>query len=75
MRKTWPRPSYPHPPQAGTVEDRLFARQLGVVPGVSTPTALLILLVPATILLAVLISLGPAVAAMRTRPAAALRTE
>jgi FtsX-like permease family len=60
---------------AGRGAWRLFASQLGVVPGASTPTASLILLVPATILLAVLISLGPAVTAMRTRPAATLRAE
>ena len=60
---------------AGRSAWRLFASQLGVVPSVSAPTASLILLVPATILLAVLISLGPAVTAMRTRPAATLRTE
>jgi hypothetical protein len=60
---------------AGRVAWRLFAGQLGVVPGVSTPTTLLALIVPAALLLAVLISIGPAVTAMRTRPAATLRAE
>ena len=54
---------------------RLFAEQLGVVPDVSTPVALLALVVPATILLANVISIGPAVTAMRTHPASVLREE
>jgi ABC-type lipoprotein release transport system permease subunit len=54
---------------------RLFADQLGVIPDVSTPVVLLALVVPATVLLANLISIGPAVAAMRTHPAAVLREE
>jgi hypothetical protein len=54
---------------------RLFAEQLGVVPDVSTPVTLLALVVPATILLANVISIGPAVTAMRTRPASVLREE
>jgi hypothetical protein len=54
---------------------RLFAGQLGVVPGVSIPAMLLALIGPAAIALAVLVSAGPAVTAMRTRPAATLRAE
>jgi len=54
---------------------RLFAEQLGVVPDVSTPVTLLALVVPATILLANVISIGPAVTAMRTHPASVLREE
>ncbi len=60
---------------AGRITWRLFARQLGVIPDVSTPVALLALVVPATILLANLISIGPAVKAMRTRPALVLREQ
>jgi hypothetical protein len=54
---------------------RLFAEQLGVVPDVSMPVTLLALVVPATILLANVISIGPAVTAMRTHPASVLREE
>ncbi len=54
---------------------RLFASRLGVVPGVSTPGLLLALIVPAAIVLAVLVSIGPAVTAMRVHPAATLRQE
>ena len=46
-----------------------------VVPDVSMPVTLLALVVPATILLANVISIGPAVAAMRTHPASVLREE
>jgi hypothetical protein len=60
---------------AGRFAWRLFAGQLGVVPGVSIPTTLLALIVPAAIALAVLVSVGPAVTAMRTRPASTLRAE
>jgi ABC-type lipoprotein release transport system permease subunit len=60
---------------AGRFAWRLFAGQLGVVPGVSIPTALLTLIVPAAIALTVLVSAGPAVTAMRTRPAPTLRAE
>jgi putative ABC transport system permease protein len=60
---------------AGRFAWRLFAGQLGVVPGVSIPTALLALIGPAAIALAVLVSAGPAVTAMRTRPAPTLRAE
>jgi hypothetical protein len=60
---------------AGRTAWRLFAEQLGVVPDVSTPVALLALVVPATILLANVISIGPAVTAMRTHPASVLREE
>jgi ABC-type lipoprotein release transport system permease subunit len=60
---------------AGRVAWRLFAGQLGVVPGVSTPITLLALIVPTAIILAVLVSAGPARTAMRIRPAATLREE
>jgi ABC-type lipoprotein release transport system permease subunit len=60
---------------AGRTAWRLFAEQLGVVPDVSTPVALLALEVPASILLANVISIGPAVTAMRTHPASVLREE
>jgi ABC-type lipoprotein release transport system permease subunit len=60
---------------AGRLAWRLFAGQLGVVPGVSIPGLLLALIVPAAIVLAVLVSIGPAVTAMRVRPAATLRQE
>ena len=49
--------------------------QLGVVPDVSMPVTPLALVVPATILLANVISIGPAVTAMRTHPASVLREE
>ncbi len=60
---------------AGRTAWRLFAEQLGVIPDVSTPVVLLTLVVPATILLANLISIGPATAAMRIHPASVLREE
>jgi ABC-type lipoprotein release transport system permease subunit len=46
-----------------------------VVPAVTTPVVLLVLVIPGAILLAILISIGPAVTAMRTRPASVLREE
>jgi ABC-type antimicrobial peptide transport system permease subunit len=60
---------------AGWITWRLFAGQLGVIPATSTPITLLALVVPATVLLANLISIGPAVTAMRTRPALVLREQ
>jgi putative ABC transport system permease protein len=60
---------------AGRGAWRLFAGQLGVVPAVATPVVLLALVIPGAILLAILISIGPAVTAMRTRPASVLREE
>jgi ABC-type lipoprotein release transport system permease subunit len=54
---------------------RTFAHGLGVVPSVVTPAAAVAAVVPATLALAVVISLVPAVMAARTRPALALRTE
>jgi ABC-type lipoprotein release transport system permease subunit len=60
---------------AGRLAWRLFAGQLGVVPGVSIPGLLLALIVPGAIVLAVLVSIGPALTAMRVRPAATLRQE
>lgn len=60
---------------AGRFAWRLFAGQLGVVPGVSAPTVLLALIIPAAIVLAVLVSIGPAITALRVHPAATLRAE
>jgi hypothetical protein len=60
---------------AGRIGWRLFAGHLGVISDVSMPAAQLALVIPGTIALTCLISIGPAVATMRTRPAAALRAE
>jgi ABC-type antimicrobial peptide transport system permease subunit len=60
---------------AGRIAWRLFAEQLGVVPDAATPVALLALTVPLTIGAAILISVGPAVTATRTRAATVLRQE
>jgi ABC-type lipoprotein release transport system permease subunit len=60
---------------AGRTAWRLFAGHLGVVPEVTTPVVLLVLAATATVLLANLISIGPAVTAMRIRPASVLREE
>jgi ABC-type antimicrobial peptide transport system permease subunit len=60
---------------AGRIAWRLFAGHLGVVPEVTTPVVLLVLAATATVLLANLISIGPAVTAMRIRPASVLREE
>jgi hypothetical protein len=60
---------------AGRTAWRLFAGHLGVVPEVTTPAVLLALAGSATVLLANLISIGPAMSAMRIRPAAVLREE
>ncbi len=60
---------------AGRTAWRLFAGHLGVVPEVTTPVVLLTLAAAATVLLANLISIGPAVTAMRIRPASVLRQE
>jgi ABC-type antimicrobial peptide transport system permease subunit len=60
---------------AGRGAWRLFAGHLGVVPEVTTPVVLLVLAATATVLLANLISIGPAVTAMRIRPASVLREE
>jgi predicted lysophospholipase L1 biosynthesis ABC-type transport system permease subunit len=54
---------------------RLFAGHLGVIPAVSVPVVQLALAGPAALLLANLIAIGPAVTAMRTRPASVLRGE
>jgi ABC-type antimicrobial peptide transport system permease subunit len=53
----------------------LFAGQLGVVSVPVIAWARVIMLIPATIVIAVLISIPPAIAARRTRPAAVLRAE
>jgi ABC-type antimicrobial peptide transport system permease subunit len=60
---------------AGRTAWRLFAGHLGVIPAVSVPVVLLALAGPATLLLANLVAIGPAVTAMRTRPASVLRGE
>ena len=49
--------------------------RLGVVPAVTTPVVLLALVGPGAIGLANLVSIGPALTAMRTRPASVLREE
>jgi ABC-type antimicrobial peptide transport system permease subunit len=53
----------------------VFARQLGIVPEPVTPPVGLLLLVPATVLVANLVAAWPARLAGRIRPAVALRTE
>jgi len=53
----------------------VFARQLGIVPEPVTPPLGLLLLVPATVLVANLVAAWPARVAGRVRPAVALRTE
>ena len=60
---------------AGRTAWDLFAGRLGVLPDVSVPVVLLALIVPGAILLANLVSIGPAVTAMRTHPASVLREE
>jgi hypothetical protein len=60
---------------AGRTAWRLFAGHLGVIPAVSVPVVLLALAGPGTVLLANLVSIGPAVTAIRTRPASILRGE
>jgi ABC-type lipoprotein release transport system permease subunit len=53
----------------------LFAEDLGVVPEPVTPLVPILLVIPATILLATLIALLPGRSAARTRPALVLRAE
>jgi len=60
---------------AGRTAWDLFAGRLGVIPDASIPVALLALVVPGAIGLANLVSIGPALTAMRTRPASVLREE
>jgi predicted lysophospholipase L1 biosynthesis ABC-type transport system permease subunit len=60
---------------AGRIVWHLFAVRLGVVPEAATPAVPLALVAPAAILLAVGVSIGPALAAARTRPASVLRQE
>jgi hypothetical protein len=60
---------------AGRAAWQLFAERVGVIPDPAVPVALLALVPPATIVVANLISAGPAVAAIRTRPAPVLRAE
>jgi hypothetical protein len=54
---------------------RLFADQLGVASEPVVPVVAALLLVPATVVAANLIALGPALSAARTRPASVLRAE
>ena len=54
---------------AGRIARRLFAGHLGVILAVSVPIVPLALAGPAILLLANLVSIGPAMTAMRTRPA------
>jgi hypothetical protein len=60
---------------AGRWAWRLFTDQLGVVPSPVVPMAALILLIPATVLLAVAASVIPGRIAARMKPANVLRTE
>jgi hypothetical protein len=53
----------------------LFAEQIGVVPEPVTPVPRILLVVPATFLLAIVVAALPAWSAARTRVAVALRTE
>ena len=53
----------------------LFADWLGVVPESVTPSAALVLLVPATVLAAALVATLPGHMAARLRPALVLRAE
>jgi ABC-type antimicrobial peptide transport system permease subunit len=53
----------------------LFAGSVGVGPGAAVPLSTIALVVPATLLLANAIAVGPGWAAARVRPAVALRTE
>jgi hypothetical protein len=60
---------------AGRATWLAFARQLGVAETVRTPTLAILLAVPATVMIANLIAVLPALVAARTRPALVLRTE
>jgi ABC-type antimicrobial peptide transport system permease subunit len=60
---------------AGRLGWSLFASNLGVVSVPVVAWAPVIAIVPATIVVAVLISLGPAIAARRSRPGEVLRAE
>ncbi len=60
---------------AGRWAWRLFTDQLGVIPSPAVPITAVMLLVPATVLLAVVVSLLPGRIASRMRPATVLRTE
>jgi len=53
----------------------LFATRLGVVPVPVVAWGRVLLVVPTTILIAIVISLGPALMARRTKPAVVLRAE
>ena len=53
----------------------LFAEQIGVVPEPVTPVPMILLVVPATFLLAIVVAALPAWSAARTRVAVVLRTE
>jgi hypothetical protein len=60
---------------AGHFGWRLFSNPIAVVPSPEVPAVPVALLVPGTLVLAGLISLGPGRAAARTPPATVLRTE
>lgn len=53
----------------------VFAERLGIVPDPVVPLLPIVVLVPATVVLANLVALPPAWMAARTRPAVVLRTE
>lgn len=53
----------------------VFAERLGIVPDAVVPLLPIVVLVPATVVLANLVALPPAWMAARTRPAVLLRTE
>ncbi len=60
---------------AGRLSWRLFAERLGGIPVPETSAAPLILVAAAALVLAILAAAGPAVTALRTRPASVLREE
>jgi ABC-type lipoprotein release transport system permease subunit len=60
---------------AGRWAWRAFAEQIGVVPAPHIGGVSLLVVVPATILLALAVSFVPALLAARTRPATVLRSE
>ena len=52
-----------------------FARNLGIVPAPQVPILLLLLLIPATVIVANLVAVVPGEVAARVRPGRALRAE
>jgi hypothetical protein len=59
----------------GRVLWRAMANEMGIVPDVSTPALALLLAIPATVVIANLIAVGPGWMAGRIKPAVALRAE